>query len=243
MEDSLQWTPPPKPAEAAEQRLVAAILHGQFPIDSHLPGERDLASMLGVTRPTLREALQRMARDGWVDIQHGKPTRVRNYWREGSLGVLATLVQHPEYLPADFVHQLLQVRELLAPTYTRMAVDCQPNAVVELLANRPGQDALPEDFAAFDWLLHQQLTRLSGNPVFTLILNGFQELYPLMALRYFSSPETRQSSSAYYLALLDSASVHEAERAEEITRKVMQVSLQMWKTLETESTVASQNTP
>lgn len=239
MDNTLQWAPLAKPAEAAEQRLVAAILHGQFPIDSHLPGERDLASMLGVTRPTLREALQRMARDGWVDIQHGKPTRVRNFWREGSLGVLAALVQHPEYLPSDFVPQLLQVRELLAPSYTRMAVEREPREVVELMENRPGHDAVPEDFAAFDWLLHQQLTRLSGNPVFTLILNGFQELYPLMAIRYFSSPETRQSSSAYYLALLDSAGAHDAARAEEITRTVMQASLQLWKTMVPETAAAS----
>ena len=28
-------------------------------------------------RPTLREVLQRMSRDGWLEIRHGKATRVR----------------------------------------------------------------------------------------------------------------------------------------------------------------------
>ncbi|XPE41305.1 GntR family transcriptional regulator [Shigella flexneri] len=35
---------------------------------------------IGVTRTTLREVLQRLARDGWLTIQHGKPTKVNNFW-------------------------------------------------------------------------------------------------------------------------------------------------------------------
>lgn len=232
MKESIHWEPPPKPAEAAEQRLVAAILDGQFPINSVLPGERDLAGLLGVTRPTLREALQRLARDGWIEIQHGKATRVRNYWREGNLGVLAAVVQHTEHLPRKFVAQLLQVRELLAPTYTRMAVERASQAVADQLASCPQPEKDGRVFAAFDWTLHQQLTILSGNPVFTLILNGFQELYPLMAERYFSLPETRQSSSHFYQALLACALNGDSLEAEYITSQVMQESLQLWQRLE-----------
>src|SRR3990170_7275190 len=87
----MAWDPPLRPAELAETRLIAAILDGQFPINSTLPPERDLSTQLGVTRPTLREALQRLARDGWLEIRHGRPTRVRDYWHEGSLGVLGAM--------------------------------------------------------------------------------------------------------------------------------------------------------
>jgi DNA-binding GntR family transcriptional regulator len=55
------WTTAPKPADLAENRLLDAILDGSFPINSNLPPERDLATQLGVTRPTLREALQRLS--------------------------------------------------------------------------------------------------------------------------------------------------------------------------------------
>jgi len=63
----MQWDTPMKPAELAENRLVEAILEGTFPINSSLPAERELAEMLGVTRPTLREVLQRLSRDGWLE--------------------------------------------------------------------------------------------------------------------------------------------------------------------------------
>src|SRR5512135_1402906 len=113
----LPWNPIRKPAEIAEWRILDAILSGHFAVNSSLPGERDLAVQIGVTRPTLREAMQRLARDGWLEIQHGKPTRVRDYWQEGNMGVLSILAQMPSQQTPDFVAHLLEVRVLLAPTY------------------------------------------------------------------------------------------------------------------------------
>src|SRR5512142_3239854 len=118
-----KWNPVQKPAEIAEQRLLEAILSGHFVVNRSLPGERDLAAQIGVTRPTLREALQRLARDGWLDIQQGKPTRVRDYWQEGNMGVLSILAQMPSQQTSNFVTHLLEVRVLLAPTYTRQAME------------------------------------------------------------------------------------------------------------------------
>src|SRR5574341_1576922 len=56
------WPAPAKPAELAYNRLIEAILDGSFPANTVLPGERQLAEMLGVTRPTLRETLQQIGR-------------------------------------------------------------------------------------------------------------------------------------------------------------------------------------
>src|SRR5512139_3356808 len=118
----MNWELPLRPAELVENRLINAIVDGDFPINSVLPPERELAQRLGVTRPTLREALQRLARDGWIEIHHGKSTRVRDYWHEGNLAVLGTIARYQDHVPPDFVPNLLQIRELLAPTYARLAI-------------------------------------------------------------------------------------------------------------------------
>ena len=73
---------PLKPAEFAEQKIIFSILEEIFPINSNLPPERELAVLIGVTRPTLREALQRLGREGWIDIHQGKPTRVRDFLKK-----------------------------------------------------------------------------------------------------------------------------------------------------------------
>jgi GntR family negative regulator for fad regulon and positive regulator of fabA len=224
----MDWKAPPRPAELTEYRLIEAILDGHFPINSHLPPERDLASQLGVTRPTLREALQRLARDGWIEIQHGKTTRIRNYWEEGHLGVLGSLARNHHPLPADFIPNLLSIRTLLAPTYTRLAVQNAPDDVKRLLQELCDSPDKPEAFAQADWILHNRLTILSGNPVFTLILNGFHDLYARMAERYFAHPPARARSRIFYRDLLKAAETGDLLETEKITQTMMEESLVLW---------------
>jgi GntR family negative regulator for fad regulon and positive regulator of fabA len=227
-----QWEAPNKPAELTENRLVEAILDGSFAIDSTLPPERELAEQLGITRPTLREALQRLSRDGWLEIRHGKSTRVRDFWREGNLAILGTVARFPQYLPGDFVKHLLQIRLLLAPQYTRLAVQ---NAKTDVLNYLKGQKDLADDAAAFvefDMNLHILCTQLSGNPVFTLIFNGFSDLYRSMGALYFTVPASRASSRNYYAALTEAASSNDHDRVEIVVRTIMQESISLWEKAE-----------
>lgn len=222
------WNPIPRPAEIAEQRLLEAILGGRFAINATLPNERDLAAQVGVTRPTLREALQRLARDGWLDIQHGKPTRVRDYWREGSLAVLATLAQSEVHQPADFIAHLLEIRLLLAPAYTRQAFEAAAGDIARLLDESQALADTPSALARFDWKLHSHLTRLAANPVFPLLMNGFEKLYVLVGERYFSFEECRAHSRGFYAALRECAEQPNPARAEAVMRETMQASLALW---------------
>ncbi len=224
----MDWEAPPRPAELTETRLIEAILDGRFPVKSNLPAERELSTQLGVTRPTLREALQRMARDGWIEIRHGRPTRVRDYWLEGNLGVLGSIARHQNHIPPDFVPNLLVVRRSLAPAYTRIAVERQPMRVAELLQNYPDLDDSPQTFTIADWELHHNLTITSGNPVFTLILNGFSDLYQSMWSKYFTLPEARAHSRDFYHDLLAAARAEDPDTAESVTRRVMADSLDLW---------------
>lgn len=224
----MDWNAPPKPAEFAESRLIDAILEDRFPIGSTLPAERELALALGVTRPTLREALQRLARDGWIEIRQGRPTRVRDYWHEGNLGVLGAIARHGQHLPDNFVPNLLAVRLLLAPAYTRLAIEASPAPLVAFLRSLPDLPDSPAEFAPADWELHHRLTVASGNPIFTLILNGFCELYLPMARIYFVSPAARRHSRAFYASLLAAAAAGDPSAAEALTRRVMQESLELW---------------
>jgi GntR family transcriptional regulator, negative regulator for fad regulon and positive regulator of fabA len=226
---------PQRPAEYAEETLVTAIVDGTYPPGSTLPGERQLAEQLGITRPTLREALQRLARDGWLTIQHGKSTVVNDFWREGGLNVLDTLVRYDLALPTTFVRALLEVRLAMAPAYARAAVEHDPGAVRAHLRDHTDLAATPEAYAAFDWTLHHTLTLASGNPIYPLILNGFAGFYEQMACRYFMSGEARAASTAFYAALLDAVEQGDADAAEQVTREVMRKSITLWEQLNAEN--------
>ncbi len=225
----MNWELPPRPAELVENRLIDAIVDGDFPINSCLPPERELAQQLGVTRPTLREALQRLARDGWIEIHHGKSTRVRDYWHEGNLAVLGTIARYQDHIPPDFVPNLLQVRELLAPAYARLAVKRAAKNLAKFLEGYQNLIDTPEAFTQADWEVHRYLTIESGNSIFTLILNGFKELYPRMGRIYFTPPKARARSRRFYAELLQAAQTRDAEWAEVIVREVMRDSIDLWK--------------
>ncbi|MBN2554764.1 MAG: fatty acid metabolism transcriptional regulator FadR [Anaerolineales bacterium] len=224
----MQWKPPQRPAALTENRLIEAILGGEMPINSLLPAERELAAQLGITRPTLREALQRMARDGWIDIQHGKPTRVRNFWVEGSLGVLNAIAHHSQYLPANFIPKLLDIRLLLAPAYTSAAIRFQPAEIELLLAALVHTPDIAADFTDADWRLHRTLAMHAENPVFSLILNGFADLYQQMGVLYFQVPENRSHSRSFYQDLLQVTRKRDPEAAFSLSSAVMQASISRW---------------
>lgn len=224
----LNRTPPQRPAAYAEEALVSAILGGTYPPGSALLAERQLAEALGVTRPTLREALQRLSRDGWVSIRQGRPTLVNDYRRDGGLNVLTALVRHARQLPRNFVPDLLGVRCALAPAYTRLAVERDSGAVAGALS---GAEALPDTaraFAAFDWALHRTLTIASGNAIYTLILNGFAGFYEQMARRYFARAEARAASRAFYRSLREAAGAGDHALAGRLAERMMSTSLDLW---------------
>jgi len=222
------WKPIKKPAQIAETRLIDAILNGSFPINTNLPAERELAQLLGVTRPTLREALQRLTRDGWLEINQGKPTRIRDYWKEGKLGVLDALSGHLEYLPENFVSNLLRTRLAMAPTYTALAVIHAPTDVENLLEDRHSLGSSPEAYSQFDWKLQHELTVLSQNPVFVMILNGFKDIFLNLAPIYFSIPAARSESLTYYSDLAHAALDRDSDAAESLTEAIMKESINFW---------------
>ena len=84
------------------------------------------------------------------------------------------------------------------------------------------------DFARFDWQIHHLLTVRSGNPIYTLILNGFRGFYEEIARRYFATAEARQLSQRFYADLRVAAQATDADAAETLSRAVMAESIVTW---------------
>ncbi|MBW2544814.1 MAG: GntR family transcriptional regulator [Deltaproteobacteria bacterium] len=215
------------PARHTEYRLVTAILDGTYPPGSSLPSERLFAEQIGVTRQTLRETLQRLAAEGWVTIRHGKSTVVNDYWKEGGLGLLSSLTKYGASLPGRFITHLLEFRVILIPPVARLAIASSPEVFREYLnLFRNLGDDTPA-FADYDWKLQVLFVKHSGNPIYHLILNDFSSIFEVMAFRYFSLKEGRESSRDYYLQLLRSIEQGKGN-TEQIVRSVLEKSVGIW---------------
>ena len=218
---------PMKPAAFAEGQIVGAILDGSYRTGDALPGERALSQALGVTRPTIRETLQRLAREGWITIAHGRPTRVNDYLSQGGLGLLATLARHGSSLSREMVTHLLEARTLMLPGVAALAAGKAPLQLLSLLDRMPGPDGDADGFARYDWALQEKMVTLSGNPVMKMMFNDFKLVYSVLGKAYFSDEETRAASLTYYRELACAINAH-PDRVADVVACAMARAGQLW---------------
>lgn len=219
--------PPLRPTQYAEHILVTSILDGTYPVGTSLPGERSMADQIGVTRPTLRETLQRLAGEGWLKIQHGKPTEVKDFWSEGGLSMIGTLAKYSKFLPDGFITRLLEVRVVLLPPVARLTAIRQPQNMLDFFNQKPAPEDDETTFAVYDWELQMLITRGCGNPVYALIFNDFASIYKQMAVSYFKVEKSRNASLNYYREL-EQAIVHGDKSVERVVKTAMLKSIEIW---------------
>jgi GntR family negative regulator for fad regulon and positive regulator of fabA len=216
------------PAAFAEQYIVESIWNGGFPPGSILPAERELSELIGVTRTTLREVLQRLARDGWLTIQHGKGTKVNNFWDTSSLTILETLAELDEEGIPDLVDNMLSSRTNISAIYIRTAIKNNPEKTISLLSAYTDVEDEGSAFAEFDYQLHKDLVVAAGNPIYLLILNGFKGLYSRIGSLYFSHPKGREVTRDFYKNLIQLAENKKHEDALFVVRQYGLASGHLW---------------
>ncbi|QIR14387.1 fatty acid metabolism transcriptional regulator FadR [Shewanella aestuarii] len=219
------------PASFAEKYIVRSIWENKFPPGSILPAERELSELIGVTRTTLREVLQRLARDGWLKIQHGKPTQVNHFWETSGLNILETIADlNPDGFPL-LVDQLMSARADVSIIYFRASIRHNPEKVTEVLnmINELSDDA--EAYADFDYRLHHTLAFASGNPLYVLILNGFKGLYSRVGRYYFSSADARKLAFNFYVELNKLAQTKDYQAVPSLMKQNGIESAKMWQKL------------
>lgn len=67
---------PPRTSLASQAARVLREQLANSVWKNHLPGERTLSDRLGVSRPTVRAALELLRREGWLEVSQGRATRI-----------------------------------------------------------------------------------------------------------------------------------------------------------------------
>lgn len=216
------------PAALAEEYLIKSIWSNRFPAGSDLPAERELADIIGVTRTTLREVLQRLARDGWLSIQHGKPTRVNNIWETAGPNIISTLIHLDESITPTIISNVVSLRTRMGEYFIPKAIKADHLASSSLLKDLESLQDTAQAYAEFDYKLYREFTFIANKPVYGLILNSFKDLYLKTASLFFSNPSSRQLSFAFYQALRSACETNDYEKAVECLAMSRQRSAEIW---------------
>ena len=215
--------------DRAERHLIESIVSGVYPPNTDLPGERTLSKELDIARPALREAMQRLSRDGWLDIQQGKPTRIKDYLKDGNLNILAGLLKADPDLVPNLVPDLLEMWQLLAPQYTASSVRRAPGLILDLLESFTKIPDEAEAYAKSMWGLHHMLIAYSDNLVYGLIFNTFRDFYYQLASYYYRTPKHRESARKLWAELNPSVEALDTAEAARMVTDFVADTAEFWK--------------
>lgn len=119
----MAWTPVVKRSVSGDvfEQIAAEVLGGELAAGSTLPSERQLAEALGVSRPAVREALQRLAAAGLVAVRQGEATTVLDYRRSAGLEVLPRLLLRGNSIDPAVARSILEARLHNGPKIAELA--------------------------------------------------------------------------------------------------------------------------
>lgn len=110
------------PDEVFEQ-VLGEVVSGALGPGAALPSERRLAEVLGVSRPAVREAVQRMAQTRLVEIRHGGATTVRDFRRHAGLDLLPALLVRGGAVDVSVVRSVVEARLVIGPGIAALAAE------------------------------------------------------------------------------------------------------------------------
>lgn len=132
------------PDEVFDQ-VLAEVVDGEIEAGDPLPSERRLAEVLGVSRPAVREALQRMAQTRLVEVRQGGSTLVRDFKRYAGLDLLPRLLVRRGNVDVSVARSILEARLVIGPGVAALAAERGGPALAATLSDTVDALAATDD--------------------------------------------------------------------------------------------------
>lgn len=168
--------------EVVFEQIAADVLSGEMQPGEPLPSERKLAEVLGVSRPAVREGIQRLSAAGLVAVRHGDVTTVRDFRRHAGLDLLPTLLFHDGELDVSVFRSILEARLRNGPKVAELAAQRHGPELAGLLDG--AVRALQTEDDPIEWQRHalgfwDHVVDGAGSIVFQLMYNAFRAAYEM----------------------------------------------------------------
>ena len=160
-------------AEGVAVRLREMIHRGELRLGDQLPPERDLAKLLGVSRPTLRAGIRSLAALGILQSRQGAGTFVVD--AEGPPALDSSPLRLMASLHKFTTAEMFEARRALEMAIAGMAAERatgeQMATMAEEIAGMYASLEEPEQFLVHDMRFHQTVAAASGNRILTALMN------------------------------------------------------------------------
>src|SRR5579864_8067518 len=189
---------------------IRSLIHGgEFVAGARLPPERDLAKQLGVSRPSVREALIALEVEGLVDVRIGSGIYVRQKDDGGASDASKDAAAGP--------FELLRARRLIesecAALAARAAKKVQVQAIEAALDDMQRELTAGDMPLVGDRLFHLRIAEATGNGALVHVIRMLWEertgpLYKQLE-HHYDSPKLWHTAIAEHCAVADAIAAHD----------------------------------
>jgi GntR family transcriptional repressor for pyruvate dehydrogenase complex len=201
------------------ERLVSLIADRKLRPGEKLPSERDLAAMMQVSRPSLREALRALDMMKIIEIRHGSGTFVASLRPE-------RLVEHFDFvfsLDDSTFAQALAARAMLEPSLAAEAAQNATEAELAEISTCWERAAVsvhdPKLFLEVDLELHQLITAAVHNQIIARFMSTLYRLGLASRMRTVALKGVREQSLRDHQAIVDALLRRDPEAAASTMQK------------------------
>lgn len=219
----IQTIEPKRLYRQISEQLRGLIKNGEFPVGSRLPAERDLSEQLGVSRPSLREALIALEVEGYIEVRMGSGIYVCEPPASDGDGYDLSSEEGPL--------ELIQARALIEGEVAAIAAKAGRKAHFDAIEE--AIDVMEADAAAgvkpieSDRLFHIRVAEATGNSVLVGTVRRLFDLRlgPLFDQlhSHFETPEVWEQAITEHRQVLKALRAKDAAQAKAAMRRHMDI--------------------
>lgn len=203
------------------QELGVRIVSGVLQPGEALPREEVLAEQMAVSRTALREAMRVLSAKGLVEARPKVGTRVREerYWQQLDADVLAW--RCASMPTADFVHKLVEMREIFEPAAAAFAARrCNADQFERIESAYAAMDAArnTDEWAVADLEFHEAVLVATNNELMSSLFSVVETALGA----YFVQSASKSSDFKYSLPYHRKVFEAIRRRQPEVARRAMQ---------------------
>lgn len=207
--------------QIAEQ-LRSLITVEKLAVGSRLPAERDLARQLGVSRPSVREALIAMEVEGWVEVRTGSGVYILDRANQAGQATRHDANRTPKLSPDEWGPlELMRARELVegevAALTARNARKADLHNIEAALKQMQNEVAAGHQPRQGDEAFHNAIAQACGNEVLRDTVREYEQArYEPIFTRlggYFETHSSWNAAIREHTAVLEAIQLRDANAA------------------------------
>lgn len=188
------------------EQIKNLILSGKIKPDEKLPPERDLSSSLGVSRPSLREAFQKLEAQGFLEQIQGDGTYVRSITKDSLNNMIQEFSKKD-----DAIFDLMEVRRILETWAAYVAAERATPEEIKQMSEYLAEMKEAKDYGQIGYIpdanFHSTISYSTHNVLLVHIMNNIYEWIEKVSYevrsRMYKDPESHKDLFEQHTAIFE----------------------------------------